>query len=180
MGQLGFYYDLENCIGCKGCQIACKDKNDLGEGVLFRKVYDFEGGSYPNPYIDHVTISCNHCDKPKCVENCPTGAMHKREEDGVVDYDHEKCVGCKMCIWSCPYGGPEYDKEKGKVAKCDFCTDLIDQGEDPACVAACTMRAIEYGDIDELKAKYGNNQSIRYFPDLSLTKPNIVVKQKTR
>ncbi|MCE7792930.1 dimethylsulfoxide reductase subunit B [Salipaludibacillus sp. CUR1] len=179
MGQMGFYYDLETCIGCKGCQIACKDKNDLKTGELFREVHDFEGGSFPSPYVDHVTISCNHCDKPKCVENCPTGAMHKRE-DGIVDFDHSKCVGCKMCMWSCPYDGPVYLKEEGKVAKCDFCKDLLENNEDPACVSACTMRAIDYGDIEELKEKYGTNQSIRYFPDLDITKPNIVVKQKSR
>ncbi|AOM83569.1 DMSO/selenate family reductase complex B subunit [Salisediminibacterium beveridgei] len=179
MGQLGFYYNLENCIGCKGCQIVCKDKNDLKTDELFRTVHTFEGGSYPNPYVDHVTISCNHCDSPKCVENCPTGAMHKRE-DGIVDYDHEKCVGCKMCLWSCPYDGPVYLEDEGKVAKCDFCKDLIDEGEDPVCVSACTMRAIEYGDIDELRAKYGTNSSIRYFPELDVTNPNIVVNQKKR
>ncbi|SER60459.1 DMSO/selenate family reductase complex B subunit [Salisediminibacterium halotolerans] len=180
MGQLGFYYNLAECIGCKKCQVSCKDKNDLQTDELFREVYDFEGGSYPKPYIDHVTVSCNHCEQPKCVENCPTGAMHKREEDGVVVVDDEKCAGCKMCLWSCPYGAPTYLKDEGQVGKCDFCTDLIDEGEDPACVSSCPMRAIEWGEIEDLRAKHGAEKPQRYFPKWDENKPNVVVHQKTR
>lgn len=180
MGQLGFYYDYENCIGCKSCQIVCKDKNNLKTDINFRRVYDFEGGVFPKPFIDHVTLSCNHCESPKCVANCPTGAMHKRSEDGIVNYDFEKCIGCKMCLWSCPYSGPQYIEELGKVAKCDFCKDLLANNEEPACVAACTMRAIEFGEISELRAKYGDNKNIRYMPEVEITQPNIVVKQKVR
>ncbi|MCD8511912.1 MAG: 4Fe-4S dicluster domain-containing protein [Bacillus sp. (in: Bacteria)] len=179
MGQLGFYYDLTKCIGCKTCQVSCKDKNNLKVGPLFRRVHDFEGGTYPKPYIDHLTISCNHCDRPLCVQACPVGAMHKRD-DGVVNYDWRKCIGCQACVRSCIYGAPQFIQEERKTAKCDFCIDLLAIGEDPSCVASCVMRAIEYGEIDDLIAKYGKNDSIRYLPDSSITGPNIIVNQKPR
>jgi anaerobic dimethyl sulfoxide reductase subunit B len=179
MGQLGFYYDYTICIGCKTCQIACKDKNDLKVDKNFRRVFDFEGGTYPKPYIDHVSIGCNHCERPICVKNCPTGAMHKLE-NGIVNHDRDKCIGCQACVMSCPYGTPQYFEEEQKVSKCDFCIDLLEKGEDPACIASCVMRAIEFGEVDELRNKYGQKTNIRYLPDPSITSPSIVCKQKER
>lgn len=175
MSQKGFYFDMTVCTGCKACQVACKDKNNLEAGTLFRKVYTFEGGKYPKPWVYNLSISCNHCEEPKCVENCPTGAMHKRE-DGIVVHLEEKCVGCKYCIWSCPYEAPKYFEEKGKVSKCNFCADLIDEGKNPACVDSCVMRAIDFGDIDELRKKYGGTADIKTLANSSITKPSLLIK----
>ncbi|MEA4900975.1 DMSO/selenate family reductase complex B subunit [Desulfitobacterium sp.] len=178
MGQKGFYYDSVVCTGCKACQIACKDKNDLKVGELFRKVYDFEGGTYPDVWGYSLSLGCNHCDHPKCAENCPTGAIYKREKDGLVVQDRNKCIGCRLCTWSCPYGRPQYLKEQGKSGKCDGCADLVDQGLNPVCVDACPMRAIEFGDIEELRRKYGTNADAQGLPSSSETKPNVVFKTK--
>lgn len=178
MGQKGFYYDATFCTGCKACQIACKDKNDLYVGELFRQVFDFEGGIYPDVWGYSLSVGCNHCDKPKCAENCPTGAIYKRQSDGLVVQDRKKCIGCKMCIWSCPYGRPQYLAKQGKSGKCDGCADLVDQGLNPVCVDTCPLRAIEFGDIEELRKKYGTNADMKGLPTSATTKPNMVIKAK--
>jgi anaerobic dimethyl sulfoxide reductase subunit B (iron-sulfur subunit) len=178
MGQKGFYYDLVVCTGCKGCQIACKDKNDLKVGELFRKVYDFEGGTYPDVWGYSISLGCNHCENPKCVENCPTGALYKRENDGLVVQDRQKCIGCKLCTWSCPYGRPQYLEGQGKAGKCDGCADLVDQGLNPVCVDTCPLRAIEFGDIEELRKKYGNTPDAKGLPDSNITHPSLTINPK--
>ncbi|WP_434512499.1 DMSO/selenate family reductase complex B subunit [Desulfitobacterium sp. AusDCA] len=178
MSQWGFYIDMTACTGCKTCQIACKDKNNLEAGVLFRRVKYFEGGKFPETWTYNISISCNHCENPKCVKNCPTGAMHK-VENGIVLPDKDKCIGCRMCTLSCPYSQPQYFKEEGKVSKCNFCIDLINQNEDPACVAACPMRAIHYGPLDDLRKKYGEGSSkVRGLPDSSITQPSLIINAK--
>lgn len=181
--QLGFYLNQERCNGCLTCQIACKDKNDLPLGQLFRRVHEVAGGGYTE--IDHtfkanvfaywISMSCNHCQDPLCVKNCPTGAMQKREEDGIVFVDQNKCIGCRYCTWSCPYSAPEYNPDKGKTGKCDFCKDLLEQGEQPACVAACPMRALDFGTMEELQAKYGGVDRIRGLPEPDTTKPSLLI-----
>lgn len=176
MEQVGFFIDTTKCIGCKTCVVACKDTNDLEVGRNFRRVYSFESGTFPNPVLKHLSISCNHCDEPKCIENCPTTAMYKRKEDGVVVVDHDKCVGCKYCEWNCPYGAPQYSEELGKMTKCDTCLDLRAAGEEPACVTSCPMRAIEFGPIDELRKKHGLNADIAGLPSSSITRPNLIIK----
>ena len=104
--QLGFVIEQERCMGCKACQAACKDKNDLEVGQLWRRVTEVSGGGYfedGNAIRQHVyafwtSMSCNHCENPRCVQNCPTGAMHKRAEDGVVVVDQDKCIGCRYYL----------------------------------------------------------------------------------
>ncbi|MBM4761225.1 DMSO/selenate family reductase complex B subunit [Bacillus sp. B15-48] len=184
MTQLGFYIDQSRCIGCKTCVIACKDKNDNEIGVNFRRVYPYESGSFTQnangTFVQNVqsyflSISCNHCDNPTCVQGCPTGAMFKRNEDGVVVIDQDKCAGCRYCEWNCPYGAPQYNKELGKMTKCNLCVDLLDKGERPACEGSCPVRAIEVGPIEELRAKYGHTDQVKGMPNSSITNPNIVI-----
>ena len=175
MAQLGFYYDMTVCTSCKTCQIACSDKNNLVVGTTFRKVFNFEGGKFPKPWAYHLSISCNHCADPKCVKNCPTGALYKREKDGVVMQDKEKCIGCKLCTWSCPYGAPKYIEKEGKTGKCNMCVDLLDKGEEPACVTACQLRALKFGDIDVLRKNYKGTADIKGLPDSGTTHPSIVI-----
>jgi anaerobic dimethyl sulfoxide reductase subunit B (iron-sulfur subunit) len=178
MAQLGFYYDMTACTGCKTCQIACKDVNELKVGVLFRRVDTFEEGKFPYPLVFNVSISCNHCAKPRCVENCPTGAMYKRESDGVVVVNEKKCIGCKYCQWSCPYGAPQYLADKGKIGKCNYCIDKLDKGEEPACIASCPTRALHGGPIDDLRKNYGGTADMNKLPDASLTQPSLTVTLK--
>lgn len=185
MVQVGFYINTKFCTGCEACVVSCKDAKDLDVGVSFRRVYEHSEGSYgdenhgilQNIQTFFTSISCNHCDEPTCIPNCPTTAIYKREEDGVVLIDHDKCVGCRYCEWNCPYGAPQYDEVLGKMTKCDTCIDLREAGEEPACVAACPMRAIEFGPIEELREKYGDTADIKGLPSSKISKPNLVINQ---
>lgn len=174
---LGFYFDATHCIGCRTCQVACKDRHDLQSvGIRPRKVESAEAGSYPDSKIFHVSISCNHCADPACVKGCPTAAMHKIE-DGIVVHDDSKCVLCKNCMSVCPYAAPQFDEVKSVIVKCDSCKDLREAGMNPTCVDACPMRALDFGDIDELRVKYGD--SVSEIPSIApsdWTHPNIAIK----
>lgn len=148
--QRGFYFDQRYCTACKACQIACKDLHDLPVGVSWRRVLTFERGRFPQPRVFHLSLSCNHCQRPPCVHACSTGAVYKREEDGVVVLDVSLCTGCGSCTEACPYGAIQVDPATGKAGKCDLCVDLIAKGEQPACVGACTLRVLHFGWLDEL------------------------------
>ena len=185
MAQLGFYINQARCNACNACAIACKDLNNTPVGVNFRRIYVNEAGSFSqdengawvqNVSAFNTSISCNHCEQPKCLKGCPTGALFKRQEDGIVLIDQDKCVGCRYCEWNCPYGAPQYNEELGVMTKCHSCISLREKGEDPACVGACIMRAIEFGPIDELRQKYGTTAQIKGIPSPSITKPNLVIK----
>ncbi|EHC84854.1 Anaerobic dimethyl sulfoxide reductase chain B [Salmonella enterica subsp. enterica serovar Uganda str. R8-3404] len=116
MKQYGFYVDSSRCSGCKTCQVSCKDNKDLDVGPKLRRVYEYGGGSWVkegeswhhDTFTYYLSIACNHCDEPVCVSGCPTGAMHKRKEDGLVVVDDSVCVGCRYCEMRCPYGAPHY------------------------------------------------------------------------
>lgn len=155
MSGLGFYFDETRCIGCRTCQIACKDKNRIMEpGITFRTVRSYEAGSFPNPGVYHLATTCNHCEDPACVASCPVGAMYKAD-DGTVQHDDEKCIGCQACVRGCPYGVPQYFEDESIVRKCDSCIAHRQHGRNPVCVDACVMRALDFGDLDELGEKYG-------------------------
>jgi len=180
--KLGFYFDQSVCTGCKACQVACKDKHDLPEGVTWRRVVEYTGGSWqqdgdtmtPNVFSYYTSIACNHCEDPICVSVCPTTAMHITDE-GTVDVNPDICVGCRYCEWACPYSAPQYDPERGYMTKCDLCSDYRAEDMNPACVDACPSRALDWGPIDELRAKYGNEDAIEPLPDPSITRPNLVI-----
>lgn len=153
--QRGFYIDLSRCTGCHACEVACKQWNDLpprvpGQtGPHYRRVVAIEGGRYPNPARSSVSLSCMHCAKPACMAVCPTGAITKRAEDGIVVVDQNKCIGCRYCTMACPFGAPQFG-EDGTMQKCDYCLDRLAQGMEPACVAACPGGALHAGTMVEL------------------------------
>lgn len=173
---MGFYFDQNSCVGCKTCQVACKDKNDLEVGTLFRHVVDFEVGEFPSVKSYHYAATCNHCESPACVEACPTEAMYIDETDGTVQHDDEKCIGCQYCVQSCPYSVPQYLEEQKMVHKCDACYVLRQNGEQPAYVAACPMRALEFGVYDDLVAAHPDAvDQIAILPDSSQTGPHTLI-----
>lgn len=169
---LGFYYNMDACIGCKLCQVVCKDKNDLDVGTNFRRARSYSVGRYPDARMFHLSMSCNHCEKPACVEHCPTGAMFK-SEDGIVLHDDDVCIGCRTCLAACPFDAPAYLADDDIARKCDACSALRDLGEQPACVAACPMRALEFDDMDELAASHPDAR--RWEGD---TNPNLLFSPK--
>ena len=182
--QLGFIHNNVDCIGCRACEIACKDKNGLAPGPRFRRVQYVEGGTYPEVYAYKVNMSCNHCAEPACLPTCPTGAIFKRPQDGIVDIDSSLCIGCRKCEAACPFGAPQFDVAEKLVKKCNMCVDEIDAGRKPYCVMACMMRVLDIGPIDKLadgthptKARGPNDEVVRQVRDMAdpqLTGPSIV------
>ncbi|MGD9264418.1 MAG: dimethylsulfoxide reductase subunit B [Lysobacterales bacterium] len=187
MTRLAFHFDSAACSGCKACLVACKDKNDLPVGQLWRRVYEIAGGGWQkrgaaweqDVFAYNLSISCNHCEDPPCVANCPTGALAKRG-DGIVTLDQNRCVGCKYCAWSCPYGAPQFNPDRRVMGKCDLCADYVDAGKNPSCVDACPMRALDFGDYDELLERHGEPENVYPQPDDSFTRPSICVRAHPR
>ncbi|MDR0515380.1 MAG: 4Fe-4S dicluster domain-containing protein [Coriobacteriaceae bacterium] len=176
MAQLGFYFDMTSCIGCKTCQIACRDRNNLyGLGEIFRRVETYEEGKYPAIRYFSTSDSCNHCERPACMAVCPVKAISKVPDSGEVIIDPEMCIGCKSCVSECPYGEPVFIESEGVVRKCDSCLPLRDKGELPTCVAACPMRALDFGPLDELEKRYGSGlvSSVKVLPSPDTTGPSL-------
>jgi len=100
--------DVRKCVGCFACTIACKAENVSPPGIVYRRVLDLETGKYPSLKRDFVPVLCNHCEDAPCVTACPVKATKKRE-DGIVDMDYLKCIGCRACLNACPYGSRQSD-----------------------------------------------------------------------
>jgi len=155
--RLGFGVDLSSCTGCKACQIACKDKHRLPDGMLWRRVVEAQGGTWARKgdtwadltHTYFMSVACMHCERPICVEVCPSKAMQKRE-DGVVFVDPDRCIGCRYCEWACPYAAPQFDAETGVMTKCDLCRDHLEKGRAPACVQACPMRVLTLENVEDV------------------------------
>lgn len=150
--RYGLVIDLERCIGCHTCKIACKMENgiEVGSGIRVETVgglhQDTPAGKYPDLSMYYLPVPCMHCAKPPCLDACPTGAIYKRE-DGIVVVSEEMCNGCQVCIPACPYDVLTYNQEKDVVWKCHFCAHRIDEGLEPFCVTCCEMRAMFFGDL---------------------------------
>ena len=192
----GVLMDTTRCIGCRACQVACKQWNDLpAEDTR----YEGQDAGYQNPprltasTYSVVTFNeiedpkapgglqfvfnkhqCMHCADPACASACPVTALH-RNEDGAVTYEAEKCIGCRYCVWACPFNVPtaEWDNLAPRIRKCEFCADRMDAASAPeqlndkplsdeskvrfmtaaampACVKACTTGAILFGEREDL------------------------------
>lgn len=189
--KLGLLIDLDICVGCHACAVACKewnvsgisaplpDENPYGtepDGVWFNRVHSYElealaESAQPASTL-HFPRSCLHCETPACVSVCPTGASYKRAEDGIVLVDADKCIGCKLCSWACPYGAREYSPTEGVMKKCTLCVDRIyneqipEAQRQPACVQACPTRARSFGDFADpesevsIKSRVRNGQAL--------------------
>jgi len=156
--QMGFYLDTDRCVGCQSCVVACKNWNNLApkltatpgtQGPKWRRVTSIESGTYPNVDIVKISLACMHCGKPACAGVCPTGAISKRAEDGIVVVDSNKCIGCRYCFFACPFGVPQYG-EDGTMQKCNLCLSRLAEGRQPACVENCPAKAIYAGTFEEL------------------------------
>jgi Fe-S-cluster-containing dehydrogenase component len=138
MSQYVLFQDIDRCIGCYSCEVHCKANKDLPDGPRLCRIFQVGPRRVSKvPRIAFPFIACFHCEKPWCVPVCPTGAIQKRPEDGIVFIDDAKCIGCRQCMYACPWGVPQWNPESCQVVKCDLCKDRLDQGLLPACVTKC-------------------------------------------
>lgn len=151
MSKYYLFQDTKKCIGCHSCEVQCKSNKALPVGPKLCQIITV-GPQFVGelPKAAYIFMPCFHCETPWCVAACPTGAMQKRTRDGIVFVNHELCVGCKTCISACPWGAPQWNPEIGKVVKCDYCMDRIDQGLKPACVTVCTTHCLSFDTADEV------------------------------
>jgi DMSO reductase iron-sulfur subunit len=170
MAHVGWLVDLNRCIGCRSCFVACKAENNTPLRTDWRYVVERESGTYPTPKREFIPLACNHCSEPACLKACPVpGAITRRTNDGVVLIDQDKCIGCRYCMFACPYGAPRIDTESNKVSKCTMCVHRLDAGFEPACATACLTDAIQF-----VQDFTGATQAApRGFSDPALTQPNI-------
>ncbi|MBO0778535.1 MAG: 4Fe-4S dicluster domain-containing protein [Ktedonobacteraceae bacterium] len=171
---MGFFTDTTLCIGCKACEVACKQWNQLpADG------YQLTGNSYDNTrhlsattwrhvaFVEQIRPAdgtgksvnwlmmsdvCKHCEHPGCMEACPTGALI-RNEFGDVYLQPDICNGCGYCVPSCPFGVVDLNLNDGRASKCTLCYDRQKEGLEPACAKACPTDSITFGDLDELRER---------------------------
>ncbi len=145
--KYGFIIDNRKCIGCHACTTACKQEHDVPLGVFRTWVKQVEKGKFPNTRRVFSVMRCNHCTNAPCVEICPVEALFFRK-DGIVDFDKNRCIGCRSCMQACPYDALYIDPESHTAAKCNYCAHRVDIGLEPACVNVCPEHAIISGDMD--------------------------------
>ena len=145
--KYGFIIDNRKCIGCHACTTACKSEHDVAVGVNRTYVKQVEKGEFPDTRRIFSVMRCNHCTDAPCVEICPTEALFTRE-DGIIDFDNNRCIGCKSCMQACPYDALYIDPDTHTAAKCNYCAHRVDVGREPACVTVCPEHAIIAGDME--------------------------------
>ncbi len=146
--NFGFIIDNRKCIGCHACTVACKAEHDVAIGVNRTWVKYIEKGEFPHTRRLFTVMRCNHCEDAPCVEICPVTALFKRD-DGIVDFDNRRCIGCKGCMQACPYDALYIDPNTRTAAKCNYCAHRVDIGLEPACVNVCPEHAIISGNMDD-------------------------------
>jgi len=148
MTQKGFVLDLDRCVGCHACIIACSNENNEQQTVNWREVHTFNEYHHPRLPAFNLSLSCNHCADPACLKNCPARAYAKDPVTGAVIHNSAHCIGCKYCTWVCPYDAPKINHATGTVEKCIFCHERLKTGKAPACASACPTGALQFEDRD--------------------------------
>lgn len=167
--QVGFSFDEGKCIKCEACVQICQVNHKWEKAAPWRKLYKNAKG-------DILSMSCNHCADPACAKVCPVVAYTKRESDGIVLQNSDKCVGCGYCSYACPYHSPQLQKKLGAVTKCHFCSELQDAGKLPLCVGACPTQALTMGDMNELSKE--GNLDYKGLPNPKITNPSMIAIPK--
>jgi Fe-S-cluster-containing dehydrogenase component len=146
------YLDINLCVGCGACVVACMDQNDIypeKSQTAFRRIYQVEAGEFPTARIQQISVACMHCQDSPCVVGCPTGAITKDERFGAVLVNQAQCIGCHSCAMACPFGVPRYDQDE-KMQKCNLCIERVGVSLDPACVRVCPMRALKFDFVNKI------------------------------
>jgi dimethyl sulfoxide reductase iron-sulfur subunit len=173
--RLGMVIDLNRCIGCWTCSVACKEENNVPIGLYWLRILTIGGdkidepsGTFPNLSLAYQATNCFHCDNPPCVKACPVQATYKRK-DGIVAVDYGRCIGCRYCMVACPYNNRVFNwrkpvqepapavavvgelaaRPRGVVEKCTFCMHRVPKGYLPRCIIACPTGARSFGDLED-------------------------------
>lgn len=191
MAETAILYDSSKCTACKGCQVACKQWNQLpspltNDEYTYTESFQAPLDLAPNTWLiinfreedkeigidwNFMRNSCFHCTEAACEMACPVGAI-SHKDNGAVVIDQEKCIGCRYCVAACPFSVPRWDEAKNKTFKCWQCFDRTSAERQPSCVSTCPTGALEYGDradmlgiarerVDQLKAA-GYNKAEMY------------------
>ncbi|MBT8231622.1 MAG: 4Fe-4S dicluster domain-containing protein, partial [Bacteroidia bacterium] len=173
--KYGFVIDNRKCIGCHACTTACKSEHEVPVGVNRTWVKQVEKGEFPDSRRLFSVMRCNHCTDAPCVEICPTESLFIRS-DGIVDFDKDRCIGCKSCMQACPYDALYIDPETHTAAKCNYCAHRVDVGLEPACVNVCPEHAIISGDMENPETEIAqllSRQSVKSRKPEKATSPNL-------
>ena len=141
----GFIHNLETCVGCHACVIACANENGLAPGNFWRHIVTHNPAHQPDLPVFHLSLACNHCLDAPCIEGCPAVAIDRHPETGAVLIDDAKCIGCQYCSWVCPYDAPKFDASAGLMTKCTLCNHRLLEGMPPACTSLCPTGALSFG-----------------------------------
>jgi len=171
MSQLGFAFDLNKCVGCQSCQIACSIENDLGNDLSWRQINTYNPDQINTLPHYHLSLACNHCQEPVCLYQCPAKAITKNIDNGIVIIDENKCIGCKFCSWVCPYDAPIYNPTKNLMTKCTLCNHRVEENLEPACVSICPTDALNIS----RESEFTNPNSVPGFPESNI-KPCIKIE----
>ena len=144
----GFIFDLNKCVGCEACVVACQIENHESQSESWRSVSTFNAFRHPALPLFHFSLACNHCDDPLCLTGCPANAFSMDPIHHTVDHDQDLCIGCRYCTWTCPYDAPKYVTAKGTIEKCTLCKERIVEGKKPNCANLCPTGALAYGEIE--------------------------------
>lgn len=182
--------DLRRCTGCHSCAVACKAEHGVRLGGFRSWVSEQEIGRYPDVTREFLPRLCNQCRNSPCLRVCPTGATSRRA-DGIIHVDPERCIGCRHCMAACPYNARYFNPQRdpgeeqrrfparthGTVDKCDFCSERVDTGQQPACVATCPASARAFGDAadstSDVARLLGREKAAALLADLG-TRPSVV------
>lgn len=139
----GFLLDLHRCVGCGACVLGCRIENGRVDAPAWRRVLPLNLRRHAGGPTYFLSVACHHCDDPACLRGCPSRAYEKRA-DGIVLHHEERCLGCRYCEMTCPFGTPKYDADRGVMSKCHLCAHRLDTGLEPACIAACPTGALQF------------------------------------
>ena len=142
-----FVFDPNRCTGCQACELACSIENELGPDRSWREVVTFNDASVPGVPRFHLSLACNHCAEPACMHSCPALAYDREASNGAILLDPDRCIGCRYCSWTCPYGAPRFEEDRGVMGKCPFCSHRLSQGLKPACATLCPTGALDFANL---------------------------------